>query len=132
MSTPPRVTAPTYNAPAQVPRRPDPTALQSPQEALNAPNVTLHPNFVGAEPAPKKKKSRNHRGGKKKRPRKQSFGLSNDGSELPETSQSHRSRSPSADNAARASFYRLEGKNMSNTSIESEALLDHRYEIGPV
>jgi hypothetical protein len=32
-----------------------------------------------------------------------------------------------AHNAARASFYRVKGRNHSNTSIESEALLDHRY-----
>jgi magnesium transporter len=28
--------------------------------------------------------------------------------------------------AARASFYGLQGRNLSNTSLESESLLDHR------
>ena len=125
MSTPPQVTAPMNNTSSQVPQRPEPTVLQEPSAPSNTSNATLRPDFAGAQPIPKKK-SRNHRGGKKKRPRRHSFALSNDGSGMPETSQSRRSRSPSADNAARASFYRVQERTLSNTSVDSEALLDHR------
>lgn len=70
------------------------------------------------------KKKRNHRGGKKKRARRQSFAASiGDGSGMPETPQSHVG---DVQNAAKASFYRLQGRNLSNTSLESESLLDHR------
>jgi magnesium transporter len=72
------------------------------------------------------RKKRNHRGGKKKRARKQSFAASTEGSGMgEETSQSI--RQAQSHSAARASFYRLQGRHASNTSIESEALLDHRY-----
>lgn len=100
------------------PQRPEPTALQTPKNVLSNSAATLRPD--GSAPIPKKK--RNHRGGKKKR-RRQSFAASTeDGSGLPETS--HRIGSQSA---ARESFYRVQGRNTSNTSLESEALLDHRY-----
>lgn len=73
------------------------------------------------------KKKRNHRGGKKKRTRRQSFAASiEDGSGMPETPQSHVG---DVQNAAKASFYRLQGRNLSNTSLESESLLDHRLVI---
>lgn len=80
----------------------------------------IRPEPTGIQTAPRKK--RNHRGGKKKRARKQSFAVSTeDGSGLPETS--HRRQSQ---HATRESLYRLQGRNVSNTSIDSEALLDHR------
>ncbi|KAF2205063.1 cora-domain-containing protein [Delitschia confertaspora ATCC 74209] len=77
---------------------------------------------------PKKKK----RGGKKRRNRRESFAAppeSLDGGDM--TSEAR----PSLVNAedverARSSFYRLRG-NRSNTSLESEALLDHRDQ-GPI
>ncbi|RFU35241.1 hypothetical protein B7463_g1165, partial [Scytalidium lignicola] len=70
------------------------------------------------------KKRFNHRGGKKKkRARRPSFAPSTDGSGMPETSETQRGDNM---NAARESFYRLRGQNNSNTSLESEALLDHR------
>ncbi len=107
------------------PQRPEPTALQSGLAGNASSTATLRPEGApGLQAIPKKK--RNHRGGKKKRARKQSFAPSTeDGSEMPETSQSQ--RGGSSESAARASFYRLHGRNLSNTSIESEALLDHRY-----
>ncbi len=102
------------------PQRPEPTALQTPsRHPPSGSAATLRPETSTAIP----KKKRNHRGGKKKR-RKQSFAASTeDGSGMPDISQPHRGESESA---ARASFYRLQGRNLSNTSIESEALLDHR------
>ncbi len=111
---------------AAIPQRPEPTALQTPSTARGAAsNVTLRPDVaVGPQTIPKKKRN-NHRGGRKKRPRRQSFAVSNDdGVGMPEISSSH--RRDQTENAARASFYRLQGRNLSNTSIESETLLDHR------
>jgi magnesium transporter len=45
---------------------------------------------------------------------------------MPETPQS---QVGNVENAARSSFYRLQGRNLSNTSLESESLLDHRLVI---
>ncbi|TVY68853.1 putative metal ion transporter [Lachnellula suecica] len=90
-------------SPLGAPQRPEPTALQGPQGNAEASTATVRPA----------KKKRNHRGGKKKRSRKQSFAASTeDGNSHPRPGES---------------FYRLQGRNLSNTSIESEALLDHRY-----
>ncbi|TVY86505.1 putative metal ion transporter [Lachnellula willkommii] len=94
---------PSRLTPLSPPQRPEPTAIQSGEAAAS--NVTLKP--------PKKK--RNHRGGKKKRTRRQSFAAST------EDDNGTGSRP-----AERDSFYRVQGRNMSGTSIESEALLDHR------
>lgn len=101
-------------------QRPGPFALQNPSNAPNTSTATLRPD---GSAAPRKK--RNHRGGKKKRNRRQSFAASTeDGSGIPEILQSR--RSGQGQSAARSSFYRLQGQNLSNTSLESEALLDHR------
>lgn len=62
---------------------------------------------------------KSHRGGKKKRSRRKSFVAEPE--DMPEDGVSQ----PSV-NAARETFYSLHGRNMSNTSIDSEALLDHR------
>lgn len=76
------------------------------------------------------KKKRKHRGKKSKRDRRQSFAAPSEGSlqvAIPEimTEQHVRDRSHSG---LRQSFYRLghSGGSMSNTSLDSEALLDHR------
>jgi magnesium transporter len=83
------------------------------------------PSFQASDPVAKKKR---HRGGKKHKKRRQSF--------APETEADERSiRRPSlmdlperASEEARESFYRLgRGQRGSATSLESEALLDHRY-----
>jgi len=104
MSNPAPPRTPATSAPAE---HPAPTALQIPEGNAD----------------PGRKKKRNHRGGKKKRARKQSFAVSTeDGSEMPEIS--YRRGPP--ESAVRNSFYRLQGRNLSSTSIESEALLDHR------
>jgi magnesium transporter len=123
MSTlaPPRVSTPSDSA--AEPQRPGPTALQIPEGDANNSNATLRPDASVPQAIPKKK--RNHRGGKKKRARKQSFAASTeDGSGMPETTDSR--RRGAAESAVRNSFYRLQGGNLSNTSVESEALLDHR------
>ena len=120
---PPTVTA---SAPSgsETPQRPEPTALQTPANPRDAESTAmLRPEAAGPQTIPKKKRN-NHRGGRKKRARRQSFAVSNDdGAGMPPTSSSHHRE---GENTARASFYRLQGRNLSNTSIESDALLDHR------
>ncbi|KAL3424998.1 Alr1p-like transporter protein [Phlyctema vagabunda] len=112
--------APTSN-PNATAERPQPTALQTGHQHASASAVGA--DAPGTSTAPSKKKKK--RGGKKKRLRRQSFALSTeDGSGMPGTNQLELDQQ--AQNAARSSFYRLQGGNLSNTSIESEALLDHR------
>lgn len=123
MSAPvlPRATEPvSSNTRDTTPQRPEPTAIQPPQDNVNDSNTTSMPN-IGKERNNKKKRN-NHRGGKKKRPRRQSFAASTeDGNGMPETPMAQRVVPQSA---VRSSFYR--GRNLSATSIESEELLDHR------
>jgi magnesium transporter len=108
------------------PQQPEIAPLQESAGTLNTSNSTLRPDAASSQTAPRKK--RNHRGGKKKRLRRKSFAVSTeDGHGMPETTQP--SRPGQSQNAARSSFYRLHGQNLSNTSLESEALLDHRSVI---
>ncbi|OBT95799.1 CorA metal ion transporter [Pseudogymnoascus verrucosus] len=79
--------------------------------------------------APRKK--RNHRGGKKKRSTKQPFALpaseEEDVSAVLETSEDRKTKQSTARSPLqRSTLHRLQGRNSSNTSLESEALLDHR------
>lgn len=124
---PPRLGGPLSAGSSSVaPQGPDLTLPQDSAAATNTSNSTLRPDAASSQTATRKK--RNHRGGKKKRARRQSFAVSTeDGHGMPETSQS--SRPGQSQNAARSSFYRLHGQNLSNTSLESEALLDHRSVI---
>lgn len=119
---PPKAAEPTSAPREPAPVRPDPTAIQAHPEPAAASNSTLRPPEAG----PTRKKRKDHRGGKKKKARRQSFAApSDDGSGMPEISQGRGAMHP--ENAARASFYNLQGHNLSNTSIESETLLDHRW-----
>lgn len=114
MSAPPRVAAPSGPS-DESPSRPAPTAIQPPETSDQpvGPGMTHNTS----------KKKRNHRGGKKKRTRKQSFAVPAEGGE----DSSRRRGDDDEQHAARASFYRLQNApNASNTSLESEALLDHR------
>jgi magnesium transporter len=123
-SSPPRIVVPSQETTA--PMRPEPTALQGDQgrDGNGTSASTLRPDPAAAQGAIRKKRS--HRGGKKKRNRRQSFAVpSDDGSGLPETSQS-RGEVHVQSGARSNSFYRLQ-RNLSNTSFESETLLDHRY-----
>lgn len=126
--SPPRIVVPTdTSAKASGPVRPEPIALQGQDGASIS---TLRPGPATADPTVarpghSRKKRKDHRGGKKKRNRRQSFAApSDDGSGLLEISQSRDDMQ--ARSAARSSFYRLKEHNMSNTSIDSEILLDHR------
>ena len=73
------------------------------------------------------KKRRNHRSGKKKKPnRRQSFLPGNEEGEMMPPGMSNRNAEGPLSATARPGLYR----NLSDTSINSEALLDHRY-TGP-
>jgi magnesium transporter len=75
------------------------------------------------------KRRKNHRGGKKKKSRRQSF-LPSTEEDNGETSRPNRIQQEPQDSAsARPPFYRLgqsSGRNVSSTSLDSNALLDHR------
>jgi len=102
-----------------VPQRPT-GALQNTQSTSNAvPTAT--------DEAPSLKKRRNHRGGRKKKNRRQSFAATSD---APGIGDGHDLRESPAPITARPTFYRLGqsgGRNLSETSLDSEALLDHRW-----
>ncbi|KAF2008443.1 cora-domain-containing protein [Aaosphaeria arxii CBS 175.79] len=68
-------------------------------------------------------KKRKHRGGKKRRNRRQSFATT--AAAIGADDEAEEERPSLANNPASSSFYRLT-ENHSNTSLESEALLDHR------
>ncbi|MCJ1405241.1 CorA metal ion transporter [Xylographa trunciseda] len=104
------------------PERPT-DALQNTQSTSNA-----VPTASGEVNAFKKK--RNHRGGKKKKNRRQSFAAPSDNPGLGDGARSsHDLLDPPASSAQRPSFYRLGQSgagNLSDTSLDSSALLDHR------
>ncbi|KAH8814884.1 hypothetical protein F5884DRAFT_154722 [Xylogone sp. PMI_703] len=99
--------------------------LMLPPPALHSNSAASSSQLQPDAHSTNQKKRFNHRGGKKKkkRTRRPSFAASPEGSGMPHTSEMQRGDSL---NAARESFYRLQGRNNSNTSLESEALLDHR------
>lgn len=79
------------------------------------------------------RKKRKHRGGKKKRNRRQSFAAPSEDSALP-TLEEGPGEDPSAEMpsntlSARKPFYRRgqSSGNLSSTSLDSDVLLDHRY-----
>ena len=85
----------------------------------------------GEQSAPKKR--RNHRAGKRKKGRRQSF-LPATGEDDGGTEEGDRQDEASGSTAARPPFYSLGpsgGRNFSETSLASEALLDHRYVPSP-
>ena len=110
--------------------KPNPLAPHRPTDTLlNTQSTTdvLAAAQMDASAAGKRRK--NHRGGKKRKNRRQSF--------LPGTEESHGETSrPNHDNeepqnstAERPPFYRLGqsgGRNLSDVSLDSNALLDHR------
>ena len=76
------------------------------------------------------KKRRNHRSNKKKKPnRRESFVLDNEGEIIPAGMGNRNGEGPTSA-TSRPGLYRLGqsgGGNLSDTSINSDALLDHRY-----
>ena len=76
-------------------------------------------------------KRRNHRGGKKKKKsRRQSFLPAAAHEEVDPARSNHNLHEPATSTTPRPSLYRLGqsgGRNLSETSLDSNALLDHRY-----
>ncbi|KAF4554616.1 Metal ion transporter-like protein 1 [Elsinoe fawcettii] len=102
----------------------------APSSARPGPNPTDPAQTQGhTESMPAKKKK--HRGGRKRRNRRQSFAAP---SESTVNDNEEPDRRPSLLDGPRptpasGSFYRLKNDNRSNTSLESEALLDHREQL---
>ncbi|KAF2402337.1 cora-domain-containing protein [Trichodelitschia bisporula] len=90
------------------------------QEAQTSSRNADHP------PAPKKKK---HKGGKKRRNRRQSFAAPAVEVGPDEESHSPHLDGPMTASGSRDTFYLIPGGPKSNTSLESEALLDHRQQV---
>lgn len=76
------------------------------------------------------KKRRNHRAGRRRKNRRQSFAIPDqEGSNVTAVGPNMDLHEPSRSAKARPPFYRLGqsgGRNLSETSIDSSALLDHR------
>ena len=97
--------------------------LQSTQSMSSAVPTT---QAEGAAP----RKRRNHRAGKKKRMRRQSFAAPPDNLGDVEGSRSAEMLEAPQPGNGRPPFFRLGqsgGRNLSQTSLDSQALLDHRY-----
>ena len=75
------------------------------------------------------KKRKNHRAGKKKRNRKKSFGQRDDGPVMDGSRSQHSLLDNVNGSNGRPPMYRLgqSGANLSDVSLDSQALLDHRY-----
>lgn len=75
------------------------------------------------------KRRKNHRGGKKKKNRRQSFLPSTEEGDGEAAASNRNLQEPQTSTSARPPFYRLGqsgGRNLSETSLDSNALLDHR------
>lgn len=75
------------------------------------------------------KRRKNHRGGKKKKNRRQSFLPSTEEGDGEASASNRNFQEPQNLTSARPPFYRLGqsgGRNLSETSLDSNALLDHR------
>lgn len=102
------------------PSRPGPTSAPHPVPGAVAPaaassSAAQDPQAV-VKPKASTRKRKGHRGGKKKRSRRKSFALLHEDShdEMDTTSND-------------GGFYQHPQRNLSNNSIDSEVLLDHRY-----
>ncbi|GAM85578.1 hypothetical protein ANO11243_035850 [Dothideomycetidae sp. 11243] len=88
---------------------------------------------TGSQPDNVPAKKRKHRGGRKKKNRRQSFAAPSE-STITANDETANDRRPSLldgprQGAASNSLYRLQSGNKSSTSLESEALLDHRDQL---
>lgn len=110
---------------------PKASSIQRPTDALLTTQSTSNAiTTAQAEQTVGGRKRRNHRAGKKKKNRRQSFAIGEDETVDREAMRSNpdlldQSHTP----GARQPFYRLGqsgGRNMSETSLDSQALLDHR------
>ena len=102
--------------------KPGPSSNNPPSVPLSREASSTNPN---GDAKPKKKR---HRAGKNRKKRRPSFVAESEASEAVEPE----GRPSVADvRTQEASFYRLRSGNRSNTSLESEALLDHREQSTP-
>ncbi len=104
------------------------SGTQQPTDAQNISNAA--PADQGEQPAASRRK-RTHRGGKKKRNRRQSFAAPLDDTSTADPARPNRDLlDVPGSSTTRPPFYKLGqsgGRNLSSTSLDSEALLDHRY-----
>jgi magnesium transporter len=106
-------------------------AASTMQDQLAPQSQTQSTAFV-AQASPEGRKKRKHRGGKKKRNRRQSFAAPSEDSTLPTLEESQADHAllevPSNTSATRLPFYRHghSSGNLSSTSLDSDVLLDHR------
>ena len=109
----------------------NPPASHRPTEALlNTRSTTDVLEAAQGDPNAASKR-RNHRGGKKKKKnRRQSFLPAAAEEEVEPDTASHNRQEQATSTTPRPPFYRLGqsgGRNLSETSLDSNALLDHRY-----
>jgi magnesium transporter len=123
------------------PLPPPPNRTSANQTAPSRPSVApIQENPANAEQSHQSvpqanaetKKKRKHRGKKSKRNRRQSFAAPSEGSSVPSAIPDIMAEQTGADRSnsgLRQPFYRLgqSGRNLSSTSLESEALFDHRW-----
>jgi len=104
------------------------SGTQQPTDAQNISNAA--PADQGEQPAASRRK-RTHRGGKKKRNRRQSFAAPLDDTSTADPARpNHDLLDVPGSSTTRPPFYKVGqsgGRNLSSTSLDSEALLDHRY-----
>ena len=91
-----------------------PPSLGIPRSAATNP-----PNPPSTSSGPSSRRRKNHRGGKKKKTRRKSFAI-------PPSDGAQDSVNSEGPDEPEQGFYSRPGRNLSTTSMESEALLDHR------
>lgn len=91
-------------------------AMEAPTSAPTSAPGPATPKASDQMPRPAAKKRKGHRGGKKKRSRRKSFALL------------HEDSHDELDSNSGNGFYQAASSNVSGTSLDSEALLDHRWE----
>ena len=101
----------------------------NPTQQLKSPAGPSTSN-VEAQSAVGGAKKRKHRGAKRKRNRRQSFATRSEATDTSEMAKERPSLldAPTTQSAPRPDFYRL-GQNHSNTSLDSDVLLDHRWVV---
>ncbi|KAI9725572.1 MAG: CorA metal ion transporter [Chrysothrix sp. TS-e1954] len=101
-----------------------PSGSNAPRMPPGAESKPLESSTSADGPGQRKKK---HRAGRKRKNRRQSFATTSEQSDIPEAGPPRPSLLDVPEGAVTESqFYRIQGRKGSNTSLDSEALLDHR------
>ena len=125
---PPKKTLPEARDTESSGQRPSASVIPESRAVSSAPQGSLSVPQTAADG----KRKRKHRGGKKKRNRRQSFAAPSEASTVPEIAEGDQDdpmrQIPGAiTSAARETFYRRgQGRNLSDESLDSDVLLDHR------